>query len=211
MTAAIEAEGLRPFARRAGIGLGALRSYLNENDPLFSNMLSLSRAVGLDLSFGRQSELAVNDVEISEFAPVPVYDAALAAGTGQLNEGETVIAHLAFRRDWLQRIGLSPAAALIARADGPSMEPTIHSGDMVLIDSAHTAPPLHRRDSKDNRPARIFALRDDGGARIKRVDLAAPGMLAILSDNTDFPPEFRPVSEVQIIGRVVWWGHTDRE
>lgn len=145
-----------------------------------------------------------------DFAPVPILDAAVAAGGGAENADEPVIAHLAFRRDWLRRIGVSPTAAVIARARGRSMEPTIHDGDMVLIDRGASTLPARPRDASDQRPARIYALRDDGGARVKRLDLAAPGVLALMSDNPDHPPEFRPVSEVQIIGRVVWWGHTDR-
>jgi len=144
------------------------------------------------------------------FAPVPVLDAAVAAGGGAENADEPVIAHLAFRRDWLNRIGVSPGHAIIARAKGRSMEPTIHDGDMVLIDRGANTVPARSRDPADTRPARIYALRDDGGARVKRLELAARGLLALMSDNTDFPPEFRPVSEVQILGRVVWWGHADR-
>ncbi|HRK67716.1 MAG TPA: S24 family peptidase [Hyphomonas sp.] len=149
--------------------------------------------------------------EPSDFTPVPVYSVELAAGSGVANNIEDVIDHMAFRRDWLRRMDVSPSAAVIARARGESMMPTLHDGDVVLIDRSKAQPPSKPRDESDTRPARIYALMDDGGARIKRIDLAAPGMLAILSDNPASPPEFRPVSSVTIIGRVVWWGHTNRE
>lgn len=146
-----------------------------------------------------------------EFTPVPVYAAELAAGAGSANGIEEVIDHMAFRRDWLRKMGVSPSAAVIARARGESMMPTLNDGDVVLIDRSKAEPPSKPRDESDTRPPRIYALMDELGARIKRVDLAAPGMLAILSDNPASPPEFRPVSSVTIIGRVVWWGHTNRE
>lgn len=147
----------------------------------------------------------------SEFAPIPVHAASLAAGDGAHNDDETVIAHLAFRRDWLKRIDVSPGSAVIARARGDSMLPTISDGDIVLIDRARAEPPTRIREPQDTRPAPLYALLDDGAARIKRLELATPGTLALLSDNPVAPPEFRPVSVVSIIGKVVWWGHTNRE
>lgn len=147
----------------------------------------------------------------SDFTPIPVYAAELAAGAGSANGIEEVIDHMAFRRDWLRKMGVSPSAAVIARARGESMMPTLNDGDVVLIDRSKAEPPSKPRDESDTRPPRIYALMDELGARIKRIDLAAPGMLAILSDNPASPPEFRPVSSVTIIGKVVWWGHTNRE
>lgn len=146
-----------------------------------------------------------------EFAQVPVLEASLAAGAGSHNDTEGVIAHLAFQRSWLKKLNISAAAAVIARAKGESMAPTIHDGDIVLIDRGNAEPPKSLRTEGDRRAARIYALLDDGAARIKRLDLAAPDTLAVLSDNPDHPPEFRPISAVKIIGRVMWWGHTNRE
>jgi phage repressor protein C with HTH and peptisase S24 domain len=100
---------------------------------------------------------------------------------------------------------------IIATASGDSMEPTIHNGDMLLIDLDRTSVPARAREAGDTRPSGIYAVLDDGAARVKRVELAAPDTLALLSDNPAFPPEFRPISSVSIIGRVVWWAHTTRD
>lgn len=145
-----------------------------------------------------------------EFAPVPLYQVELAAGTGVENHQEDLIDHLAFRRSWLKRIGVSSTNAVIARAKGDSMAPTIQGGDVVLIDLQATGP-SQLRSPEDQRPAPIYALRDDGGARIKRLVLAAPGTMALLSDNPAYPPEIRKTAEIAIIGRVKWWGHTNKE
>lgn len=149
--------------------------------------------------------------EPSDFTPVPVYAAHLAAGDGSINHSDEIIDHLAFRRDWLRRIGVSPASAVIARAEGESMWPTIHDGDAVLIDRQTTGLPTKPTDATGRRPAPIYAMLDDGAARIKRLVLAAPGTLALLSDNPAFAPEFRPITSVTIIGKVMWWGHTNKE
>lgn len=155
--------------------------------------------------------MAMKKADPDDFLQVPVFDVALAAGAGAHNYGEDVIAHVAFRKGWLREIGASPEGAVIARAWGESMSPTIHDGDMVLIDRTQATAPSRPRDPRDTRPAAIYALIDTDHARIKRVDLAAPGTLALFSDNPATPPEFRPVSAVSIIGRVLWWGHTNKE
>lgn len=204
--------GARRFEEMHGLKPWALRGLLDPDrrqSPSIEKAKEICDALGLEFYIG-PPRLAPDAGAVPQFAPVPVLNAELAAGDGAANGDEPVIAHLAFRRDWLRRIGLSPQAAVIARARGRSMEPTIHDGDMVLIDRGASTLPARPRDASDQRPARIYALRDDGGARVKRLDLAAPGVLALMSDNPDHPPEFRPVSEVQVIGRVVWWGHTDR-
>lgn len=189
-----------------------------------SSYLTAAANLGADLQYmilGERSATSIPGMmlqsmsqalaEPSEFLQVPVYEVALAAGAGAQNYGEEIIAHLAFRKDWLRGIGVSPASAVVARAWGDSMSPTLRDGDMVLIDRSQADPPSRMRDPKDTRPPAIYALVDDGHARIKRVELAAPGTLAIFSDNPDFPPEFRSVPAVAIIGRVMWWGHTNRE
>lgn len=146
-----------------------------------------------------------------DFVQVPVHEADLAAGDGRTNDSEDIEGHLAFRRSWLKRLGISATGAVIARARGESMSPTIQDGDVVLIDRFSVEVPAKPREPGDIRPAPIYALLDDGAARIKRVALAGPGTLALLSDNPAVPPEFRPASAVSIIGKVRWWGHTNRE
>lgn len=149
---------------------------------------------------------------LAAFAAIPLYAATLAAGGGSLNEDEAVIGQLAFRRDWLRRIGVAPASAVLARARGESMSPTIRDGDMLLIDRARASPPDKLRAPKDTRPPYIYALLDpDGAARVKRLELVSPGFLAILSDNHEHPPETRPARDVSIIGKVVWWGRTVKD
>lgn len=204
----------RKLEQALGLDENELKGILDAKQPRTPSVLKaqkIAEALGFEFYLGpRRAAADPVPSDLHDFAPVPVLNAELAAGDGAANGDEPVIAHLAFRRDWLRRIGVSPTAAVIARARGRSMEPTIHDGDMVLIDRGASTLPARPRDASDQRPARIYALRDDGGARVKRLDLAAPGVLALMSDNPDHPPEFRPVSEVQIIGRVVWWGHTDR-
>lgn len=212
------------FGEACGVGKNSQINYESDKRSPDSTYLMAAAALGADVQFiltGERGPVSLPGMMLqsmsqtlanpTEFLQVPVFDVALAAGAGLHNYTEDVIAHLAFRKDWLKGIGVAPASAVVARAHGTSMLPTIHDGDMVLIDDSQASPPMQPRAAKDQRPAKIFALHNGEGARIKRLELAAPGTLALLSDNPDCPPEFHPATSVSIIGRVMWWGHTNRE
>lgn len=179
----------------------------------------LAEVLDLEFYFGPPRDVGlIEQISIDglEFAHVPLHDASLAAGGGIENSTEAVIDYLAFRRDWLKKIGVSPSTAVLARIEsgelGESMIPTVHPGDVVLIDTSKRQIPVRRPDYKSKR-APIYAFRTEMGARVKR--LAEIGdMVVLTSDNPDFGPEFvrkDDWSETSIIGKVMWWGHTNRE
>ncbi|WP_102226887.1 S24 family peptidase [Acidimangrovimonas sediminis] len=174
----------------------------------------LADVLGLEFYFGPPRDSGpVENVTVDgvEFAQIPLHAAALAAGDGAENGAESVVDQLAFRRDWLRKIGVSASNAVLARASGDSMLPSIHPGDLLLIDTSRTNPPGGVRSPKDLRPVPIFAILDDGLARVKRVAFVEEGKIALLSDNPAHPPDFRSSRDVTIIGKVMWWGHTVRE
>ncbi|MDO9527124.1 MAG: S24 family peptidase [Gemmobacter sp.] len=150
----------------------------------------------------------------ADFASIPLHEAALAAGMGADNDSESIIGHLAFRRDWLTRIGVSASNAVLARAQGDSMNPCIHDGDLMLIDRSKTDAPVRGRATTDRRPSPIYALLQDGQARVKRIERPEPGLIMLMSDNPAYGPEVLTGSKIaalNIIGKVMWWGHTNRE
>lgn len=212
---AMKAEGVgaRRFEELRGLKPWALRGLLDperKQSPSIDKAKEIADALGLELYLGPRRDQLVSE-GASDFINVPIHQASLAAGNGTNNDNEEVIDHLAFRRSWLKRMGISATGAVIARARGESMSPTIQDGDVVLIDRFSVEAPAKPREPGDVRPAPIYALLDDGAARIKRLALASPGTLALLSDNPAVPPEFRPASAVSIIGKVRWWGHTNRD
>lgn len=73
------------------------------------------------------------------------------------------------------------------------MQNTLRDGDEILVDRA----PSPLRDG-------IHVVRSGDALMVKRLDLARPGVLALVSDN----PAYRTIElapdEVQVIGRVVW-------
>lgn len=216
---AVDASNLshRNFESAKGLPPWALKGLLAKDwrAPSLDKAKQIADAIGLELYIGPPRDTAPTpSADPESFAHIPLHEALLAAGGGAMNGSEAVIDHLAFRRDWLSRIGAAPASARLARIHGDSMEPSIFEGDMILIDTRRTDPPIRKRDARDQRRGGIYALIDDGVARVKRVERPAEDMMILVSDNPDYAPEIRQGDEaarIEIIGKVLWWGHTARE
>ncbi|MFD2205807.1 XRE family transcriptional regulator [Kiloniella antarctica] len=102
--------------------------------------------------------------------------------------------------DYLRsELSVSPAAARIIEVQGDSMTPTLHSGDRVMIDTNDQRPS----------PPGIFALWDGIGVVVKRLEHvpnSEPALLRISSDNPNHAEYQRTFDEVNIIGRIIWYG-----
>lgn len=152
-------------------------------------------------SFGMEMILAwehPDDLPEGEFVMVPRLDVHLSAGGGSEQVAIDLVKDnpQAFRAEWIREQRLKPAKLAAMRASGESMEPAIHDGDSLLVDTSQTTV----QDS------RIYALWYDGGERVKRLFRLPGGGLRIQSDNPRFPPmDLGPdyAGHVRIIGRVV--------
>lgn len=195
-------------ANRTGISYDKIRNVIRNDarraDPKFETARMICEALGLEFYVGPpRSTGPVETVVLGndDFAPIPRLDARGSAGPGAENGDVQVIEKLAFRRDWLDRMGVDPSQAVLVQVSGDSMTPGLHDGDLALID--------RRRNKVRN--GHVYALTDtDGSTRVKRIDLLPTGLI-LRSDAPSYPTEFRPrddADRVQVIGQVVWSGHT---
>lgn len=126
---------------------------------------------------------------------VPLVAPKLDAGTGAVVLSEEAIAHYAFRRDWLSRVGSAKDMVLFL-VRGHSMTPTILDRDMVLVD-------LSQREMEEDQ---IFAVGWFGDLAVKRLRRAESGSIEVVSDNPAHP--VRLVSSeadgFKILGKVLW-------
>lgn len=144
---------------------------------------------------------AVEDPFSEDFALVPLYSVEVSAGHGAAIDQERPAARLAFRRDWLKEIGLQENKIATVTASGDSMEPTIHDGDVLLLDTTQ------RQVIKDA----IYVVRQDRLLYVKRLQRLYDGSIRIGSDNPAYTHEIVPKRDLpflEIIGRVVWSGGT---
>ncbi len=143
-------------------------------------------------------------IDGADFAPVHRLNVNLSAGSGAENGDFGVVETLAFRRDWLRKIGVSPAAAVLVKVLGESMQPSLQDGDLALVDTTQRMP----------RSGDVYAVTDiDAQTLVKRVDSLGSEGLLLRSDNPDFAPLIRlgdDASRVVIHGRVMWSGHVWR-
>lgn len=100
-----------------------------------------------------------------------------------------------FSRAWLRSVtATSPEHLFWAAGDGDSMEPTIRTGEIILIDRSQITP-----RSGDG----IWAIAFGEIGMVKRLRPMPDGSLDILSDNQVVPAVKAVDGEVHVIGRVI--------
>ncbi len=130
------------------------------------------------------------------YVSVPQVRGEISAGRG-LTPDDASEVRLAFRKDWIERKG-DPANMSLIRVSGDSMEPTLESGDIVLVD--------HNRNYIDPQGG-IYAVSVDDGVIIKRVQVLYPsGMFRVISDNPRYEPFELESERLKVNGKVVWFG-----
>lgn len=203
-------KSVRAFALEADVAETTLRQYLNgRSEPTMSNLIKICayRGCSIDwLATGArtqdvESTCVCKDEFDEEYALIPGYHINVSTGPGSALGNETVKRHLAFRRKWLKFRGLDIARLAVVFAKGDSMEPTIHSGDSILIDTGHN----------QIEDGSIFVLRLGDDLYAKRLQKNYDGSITIISDNkADYQPQVVPADHLYnlaVIGKVVWVGH----
>ncbi len=133
------------------------------------------------------------------FSAVTEIDVRASAGPGAFNEGfeETKETWL-FPDNVIRHEFRARAADLhIVTIDGDSMEPTLSSGDRIMIDTSQRVPV----------PPGIFVIWDGMGIVAKRVEHvphSEPPKVIIKSLNPEYQTYERDAEEVNIVGRVIW-------
>jgi hypothetical protein len=129
---------------------------------------------------------------------VPEHDVRASAGPGTIVIDETEVAEWSLPRDYVRRtLSLRGNALAVIEVVGDSMEPTLHTGDKILIDLG---------DRNIAMPG-VFALYDGDATVVKRVE-KVPGTaeLQLISDNPLHSNYRVPAETVNVAGRVVWFG-----
>lgn len=100
-----------------------------------------------------------------------------------------------FSRSWLRNFTRSaPENLFWTIGDGDSMEPTIRSGEMILIDAGQRTVRVSEG---------IWAVAIGQIGMVKRIHVPGPGRVQLISDNGRIPPAEVADDELHIVGRVV--------
>ncbi len=207
-------ESVMGFATRCGILEGLMRRYLLGSMPGAEKLKLISDNTGcsVDWLLSGEGPMYVNPEmdprraepdkpkDPNDWIYLPLFDVAAGAGYGTFVEGEEEIVEevIGFSQSWIRRRFLtSPEGLGLIHVRGESMEPTLRSGDIILVDSKVKEP----REG-------ISVLRLDGTVLVKRVMVRPGKKLEIISDNPAYKPfeiDMRdPPEDFALIGRVLW-------
>lgn len=190
---------IKPWAKDAMVGEGALRNFLNGRTESLthSTLEKLARAAGATVSelIGEMVGSARPGRDL-----IAIHGLKVTAGTGGALEvseeplGEPVY----FRKIMIETLTRGKVTQLrVIDLRDDSMEPTLFDGDRAIVD-------LNDVDVA-NSPG-IFCLWDGAGLKVQRLQLI-PGdrpVLRIKSDNPRVDSVDVDPAAVRVIGRVIW-------
>lgn len=192
-----------PLAVSAGLGDSAIRDLFRKGaSPKVSTAQAIAEQLRMSIDevilAGKSGHLP-DDQGGQGRDLVAVYNVEASAGYGALIDSEMIVVQLSFPPGYLRRItSANPRDLAIIGVKGDSMTPTLADGDVVMIDTA-------KRDlSFDG----LFVLQDGGASLlVKRIGRGSRrGTVTLISDNRSYPPAERDVSEIEVVGKVVWKG-----
>jgi phage repressor protein C with HTH and peptisase S24 domain len=207
------------LAKATGVSPSAFRKWLKGlAEPRRDHLVALAQAVGANVGWlaqgvgaepdlpslanrahSPQSPEAAGSLNPTQFLVLPKRREAAAAGSGH-QPADMPTDFIGFRHDWLRAtFGREPGEIILEIAVGESMEPGIHNGDLLLLDTT----------DQSFRNFGIYVIEARGERLVKRVQRKFDGSLILISDNPLYQPESIPAelaSEVSVIGRVVWRG-----
>jgi len=158
---------------------------------------TLARFFGVneeELGASEENSFRISDrVPRQDWVDIPRLPLGASAGPGLLPGEELPIGAFRFSARWLREQGLDPAQLSAIMVEGDSMEMTLRDGDEILVDRT----PRSWRDG-------IHVVRVGDALLVKRLDLARPGVIALVSDNPAYRTMELAPQDVEIIGRVVW-------
>lgn len=216
---AIGETSVRGFAAKCGLSDAVLRSYLRgATFPSLDRLVAIAKAANVRTGWLATGEgpmragesegvtvnekqdhyaLAVSDKNIQDdYDLVPRYAVEVSAGHGVWPDREEVVEKLAFKRSWLQRLGLQLRNLVLVTARGDSMEPTFYDGDLLLVDLSQT----------NIVDGGISVIRTDGLLLAKRLQVGFGDQVTVISDNQRYDRVKINKNDLNIVGRVVWRG-----
>ncbi|WP_205191307.1 S24 family peptidase [Burkholderia sp. LMG 13014] len=193
------------LAARAGVSQGTISQL--ENNPLQSSkyLPAIARALGVSVDWlstgigerGRTKKIAVLPGETGDFIAIRKVNFRISAGVSGfavefLDDGDG--APLFFQSRWFSQRGFDPNLLYAAKVGGDSMEPTLKSGDVIVVNTGDVEP----------RDGEAFAVNYEGEFVVKRL-IRDSGEWWLSSDNIDSRrfPRKRCHENTFILGRIV--------
>lgn len=206
----------RELAERANVGRSFVYDILNgkSTNPTSQKLAAVADVLHVSVPYlltGDESfTLATGDTHTASsggahIATIPSIAIESSKGGSTVITDDAAEKAYSFHESWLkEELGVNSKDLRVIYVRGDSMQPTLQENDMVLVNTTHKTPS----------PAGIFVLFDGIGLMIKRLEFASKDpsdttpMVRILSDNPQYGQYERPLSEINIVGRIIWYSRT---
>lgn len=185
-------------AEVAGVSIQLLRRILTEeSDPPLQAVLNLARPMGISLDW-----IVSGEGDMYETQPRAVAEAQ--ANPTSANMVAFTLAgtdvQMAFSRTWIkQQLQVSADSLELMQVPGDSMEGTLSSRDVVLVNKADTQPANG-----------LFVLRLDGVLDVRRLQRLPGSKLKVSGSNEAYDPFELDLTQAtpgfEIVGKLVWYG-----
>jgi phage repressor protein C with HTH and peptisase S24 domain len=205
---------LKDFSSKTGIPYRTIQSYLSGiNIPGGENLQKICAEFSVNINWLLTGEgepflnkhkepekpivITSNEEKpnYDDFVFIPMVAGKISAGGGLIPDN-TIELRLAFRKDWVKRHG-NPRHMSLIRVSGDSMEPTLYSGDIVLVD--------HNKNYIDPNGG-IYAVVLDDSILIKRLQVIYPSKkVHVISDNPKYEKLEVDIENIAINGKVIWF------
>lgn len=204
LTQVIESFGsVVALATAVGVSDNAIYKWISGRGyPSVANLVALARAGRVSLEWlatgtepAQQGQAITRAVKHGDFVFMPRNRIRFSSGREGVLRSDQVVDSIAFRAAWVkQRLNTESRNLILIEVVGDSMAPTVEDSDLILADLSE---PRFRQDG-------IYLLRHDDGLMVKRIQRRPDGKLLVRSDNPKY--QVMVVSNVKIIGRVIWIG-----
>jgi len=200
-------ERLAELAGEARTSLSALSRMIGRNSSYLQQYISKGSPRKLEEEDRRrlaeffgvgEAELGAPEEKSSnrnDWVEVPRLSLEASAGPGATAAEEIPFDAFRFSRRWLRENGLEPAQLSAIRVIGDSMDPLLRDGDEILVDRT----PRTFREG-------VHAIRLGEALHVKLLQAVPPGRLRLISNNAAYEPVEVAMSDVDVVGRVVWKG-----
>ena len=196
-------------AREAGVNRSFVYDILRGRSqvPNLDKLTRIAQVVKVELEWllsgkGRvEGDDPITEDYHNDFVAIQYAAARPSMGGGAIVEDEERTGRdFHFRRAWIRdRLKAAPSMMRVMDVQGDSMTPTLKDGDVVLVDMNQRSPV----------PPGVFVLHDGMGLVAKRLEyvpMSEPPRVRIISDNQQYSPYECTAEEVNIVGRVRWYG-----
>ena len=188
---------LSALSRMIGRNSSYLQQYISKGSPKKleeEDRRRLAEFFGVaEAELGAPEEKSLKDR--GDWVEVPRISLEASAGPGATAAEEIPFDAFRFSRRWLRENGLEPARLSAIRVMGDSMDPLLRDGDEILVDRT----PRAFREG-------VHVIRLGEALHVKLLQAVPPGGLRLISKNQAYEPVEVAMSDVDVVGRVVWKG-----